>query len=190
MARSRSRTEFPLYFRYLPRLLVNTLSSREYQSRPTTELASVSSMTSVGSGGSNSMISKPNTYQLRSDHVLRTHGLRRRIGMLDVLRVSRRMDESGILTYRVCSPSSAELTQVSSRAYRPVGSIASNRPINSFASQPSSPKIFSCPMFTTSPLTMLLSRSYTSPNGCSPLIMTQKYRQPSANKSTAFVRRA
>lgn len=47
----------PLYFLYLPKLLVNVLSSREYQSLPTTLCAPCSRRTSVGSGGSVCMIS-------------------------------------------------------------------------------------------------------------------------------------
>lgn len=47
----------PLYFLYLPKLPVNVLSNREYQSLPTTLCAPCSRSTSVGSAGSVCMIS-------------------------------------------------------------------------------------------------------------------------------------
>lgn len=45
-------------------------------------------------------------------------------------------------------------------------------------------------MLTASPLTMLASRLYVSPYGCSPLASIQKYKHPRAKRSTALVKRA
>ena len=70
IALSKSLTLPPLYFRYLPRLLMNTLSSLMYQSLPTTVSASVSSMTNVASGGSSSITSNRSEASHKNDNLL------------------------------------------------------------------------------------------------------------------------
>lgn len=57
IALNKSLTLAPLYFLYLPKLLMNILSIFEHQSRPTTSIAPDSSVMMADSGGSCSMIS-------------------------------------------------------------------------------------------------------------------------------------
>lgn len=75
------------------------------------------------------------------------------------------------------------------RTYLASGSLLNNLLTKSSTSSLSSPNKLNMPIFTASPLTILLSRLYVSPKGCSPESNTQKYRHPSANRSTAFVNR-
>ena len=66
-ARRRSWTDFPSYFRNLPRLSMKSLSSRECQSAPTTSHAPNSSVMRFGSLGSRHMISNRSEASWRND---------------------------------------------------------------------------------------------------------------------------
>lgn len=149
IARNRSLTLPPLYFRYLFNDPVNALSALEYQSLPTTSTALASSATMGGSGGSALRISK------RSDA---SHRNASRLAGVQKKGCTRQSPVSGLLIsavpaapLRVCavhddlgeSMLDRKQRSIDKLTYRLVGSKLSRSPIKALASTPSSPNISS-----------------------------------------------